>query len=97
MDHIDFIPSNWSSSSNYITTGYPLVNLMSFNFSGLSAPRKTMRCPVGRYVIEPGERSGNATERRNVFQKPLQGQDDMRETLKPPNLMSSRGLGAATM
>ena len=49
------IPSNWSSSSNHVTAQYPRVNFTPLSFSGSSAPRNTMRCPVGRYVISIGE------------------------------------------
>ena len=55
MERTASIPSNWSSSSNQQMAGKPLVNLMPLSFSGSSAPRKTMRCPVGRYVISMGE------------------------------------------
>lgn len=49
------MPSNWSTSSNHTHAQYPVVNLVPFSFSGSSAPRNTMRCPVGRYVSSIGD------------------------------------------
>jgi|GEM_PF-4301158 len=42
------MPANWSSSSNQTTAQYPRVNFTPLSFSGSSAPRNTMRCPVGK-------------------------------------------------
>lgn len=49
------MPSNWSSSSNHTTAAYPRVNFTPLSFSGSSAPRNTMRCPVGLYTSSMGD------------------------------------------